>query len=642
MPAFMVAAILMLLALTACTGPSQSVVETTVAATRVAEATAQPSETPTFTPTPVPTPESTATPTPLTPTGIFDKLSSAVVRIESDSRFGTGALIEDNYILTNAHVVWPAKEVNIIFPGGKEIVAPVAGVDLLADLALVGPVQTDAAPLSLTDGEHLSVGSPLLLIGYPGDSTRHPRPALTQTLVSRLREQESFSMTYLQVDAPVAGGQSGGIAVTMEGDVVGLTGHRVSDVGFGLVASAADILPRLEPMLDEPTGAFRGGESVDGNMQHSFEIANNWTHRVFIVDTPIGTSITAEVDGDGDAVLIIQDTLDTDSIVADETSEGVEEAQLTTTTKGPHFVIVRQHNTWTATYTLQSNQSLIPYVDPDDGYALKIGDVYQGVSDYPVDIDVLTLLLTKDEAVNINVSSMLIDPILFVESVSLGIESLVEDRDSGDGVFDWDAEMTYRALNTGSFRILATDTRGHRAGGYQITVREPYADAPTPIAPAPTMTPAPSPIGRVARYESPIFPFAISYPASYDSESEIELCRTYSRCFVAPGGQAVMGILEYELMEQDGRLVTLEDLRVELEASSIDRGLQLIDHEEMISQANAPAIISTFEDPDTGIRVKVFTYILEPNLFFRVVFFYSALGYEEMADYLISTFEVTQ
>ena len=354
---------------------------------------------------------------------------------DSDGGFGSGVLIADNYILTNAHVVWPATEVAVIFPDGTEMTAPVAGVDLLVDLALVGPVETDVAPLPLADGEQLAVGSPLLLIGYPGDTTRHPRPALTQTLVSRLHELESLGMTYLQVDAPIAGGQSGGIAVTMDGEVIGLTGHRVTDAGLGLIASAADITPRLATMLAPAAGAARGGDPARGAKRHTFEIEDNWSHRVFIVDVPVGTTITAQVDGEGDAVLIIQDATDVDSIVADETWEGVEEAQLVTTKPGPHFVIVRQHNDWPATYTLTSEQTLIPYTDPDDGRTVAMGEVYQGRSDYPVDIDVFSLMLSRDETANIHATGLLIDPYVLVESVALGVDSIVEDEDSGGDVY---------------------------------------------------------------------------------------------------------------------------------------------------------------------------------------------------------------
>lgn len=97
-------------------------------------------------------------------------------------------LIEGNYVLTNAHVVWPAADVIVTFTDGTRLEGvPVAGTDLLADLALLGPV-TSIAPLPLVDGESLAIGSPLLLIGYPGTTTGALQPTLTETLISRLRK----------------------------------------------------------------------------------------------------------------------------------------------------------------------------------------------------------------------------------------------------------------------------------------------------------------------------------------------------------------------------------------------------------------------------------------------------------------------
>lgn len=637
-----IAFVLALLSLSACTAKPQTVVEATATLPPVAEATPRPSATPA--PTPKPTATATAKPeptaTPLTPADIFNNLSPAVARIAADGRFGTGALIEDGYILTNAHVVWPATEVDVTFPDGEKHVAPVAGVDLLVDLALVGPIDTTITPLKPSADAQIGVGSPLLLIGYPGDVTRQPRPALTQTLVSRLREQESFGMTYLQVDAPVAGGQSGGIAVTMAGDVIGLTGHRVTEVGFGIVTLADGILPRLETMLDKPSGLFRGPQPQHGNTQHRIEIADNIAHRVFVVDVPVGTLITAELVGEGDAVLIIQDVHDIDSVISDELYGEAESARLTTTTGGPHFVIARQHTSRRVTYTLKSNQTLIPYVDPDDGHELRVGDMYQGMSDYPVDVDVYTLNLQKDETVNINLSSLLIDPYLLVWPAALGPEKLVDDDDSGDGLFTRDAELTYLAPNTGGHKIMATDSFGRRAGGYLIAVREPYAGAPTPISLPPTMTPASSPVGLLMRYESSTFPFAISYPATYNPKSGLPLCEHFSACFVARNGQSIMAILESELTDINGRPVTLKDVRNYLDESQLAEGRKLIGHDDLITADGTPALLSTFEDPQTGVRFRFFTYILEPNLLFRVVFLYEKASYEETADYLISSFEV--
>ncbi len=109
MRALIVAVIMALFTLTACGSPPGDDVAAPPTETRAAEPTAPPSRTPAASRTPAPTatatPEATPTPVPLTPADIFDSLSPAVVRIESGSRFGTGVLVEGNYVLSNAHVV---------------------------------------------------------------------------------------------------------------------------------------------------------------------------------------------------------------------------------------------------------------------------------------------------------------------------------------------------------------------------------------------------------------------------------------------------------------------------------------------------------------------------------------------------------
>ena len=119
-------------------------------------------------------------------------------------------LIEGGYVLTNAHVVWPFEHVRVVFGDQSEhLKVPVAHWDLMADLALLGPIQTVLSPLPLGDGEGLGVGSEVLSIGYPGEPESLPRPTLATGILSRLREWESFQLTFLQTDASVAEGQSG-------------------------------------------------------------------------------------------------------------------------------------------------------------------------------------------------------------------------------------------------------------------------------------------------------------------------------------------------------------------------------------------------------------------------------------------------
>ena len=50
-------------------------------------------------------------------------------------------LIEGGYVVTNAHVVWPFDEVRVVFPNGADFTAaPVKSIDVLGDLAVIGPI----------------------------------------------------------------------------------------------------------------------------------------------------------------------------------------------------------------------------------------------------------------------------------------------------------------------------------------------------------------------------------------------------------------------------------------------------------------------------------------------------------------------
>ena len=230
----------------AASTPTPSV---TLTSTPTATATATPTPEPTATPTPepaaTPTPEPTATPGPLTSPQIFDKVSPSIAFIETVTGTGSGVLIDGGYVVTNAHVVWPFDTVRVVFPDGSEFHGvPVKGWDLLADLAVLGPIDAPTDTLALVDGESLPIGTDMFLIGYPGEVEEFPQPTIARGLLSRVREWESIGITYLQTDAPVIGGQSGGAAVSNMGEVIGISGLAFTEGNFGIVASSADISPR--------------------------------------------------------------------------------------------------------------------------------------------------------------------------------------------------------------------------------------------------------------------------------------------------------------------------------------------------------------------------------------------------------------
>ena len=211
-----------------------------------------PTDTPTLAPTDTTTPVPMETPMqgPLTPAEIFARSAPSIALVSTDSSSGSGVLVAGPYVVTNAHVVWPYDSARIVFPDGSEILgAPVVSWDLLSDLAIVGPLTTKVAPLELADGEDLTIGTDMYLIGYPGEVEAFPQPTMTRGILSRLREWETAAITFFQTDARIAAGQSGGILVSDRAKVIGLSGFTFTEAGFGLVASSADLIPRIRQLI---------------------------------------------------------------------------------------------------------------------------------------------------------------------------------------------------------------------------------------------------------------------------------------------------------------------------------------------------------------------------------------------------------
>lgn len=196
----------------------------------------------------------------LTSAQIFQKVSPAIAYVQTGEASGSGVLFEGRYVITNRHVVYPFDTARVVFPNGAEFDGvPVKGWDLEADLAVLGPIDVATEPLPLIDGETTPIGADMYLIGYPAEFESFPQPTIVKGILSRLRQGESGRITYFQTDASIAGGQSGGALVSDTGAVIGISGSSIADGKFALVASSADLLPRIRQLI------AGGGDPVQGD-----------------------------------------------------------------------------------------------------------------------------------------------------------------------------------------------------------------------------------------------------------------------------------------------------------------------------------------------------------------------------------------
>ena len=162
--------------------------------------------------------------------------------------------------MTNAHNVWPSDSVQATFPDGTIIRnVPLVGWDLLTDLAVLGPVNVSIQPLILAESAKPAIGSEVLTIGYPGSPGDPPQPTLGRSIVSRLREWDETGLTYIQIDATLEGGQSGGALISSTGDIIGITGYTIGEASHGLALASSDLTSRIRSLIsgNDPSGIGR-------------------------------------------------------------------------------------------------------------------------------------------------------------------------------------------------------------------------------------------------------------------------------------------------------------------------------------------------------------------------------------------------
>ena len=161
---------------------------------------------------------------------------------------GSGFVIEpDGQILTNYHVIQNAERIIVKFSDGRSLPARVLGIDPDTDIALI-KVDTGSLPVApLGDSESLRVGEWVCAIGNPL-AYEH---TVTVGVVSYLGRKlfDSSLDNYIQTDAAINFGNSGGPLINGRGEVVGINSaisQRASNIGFAVpINEARAILSKL-------------------------------------------------------------------------------------------------------------------------------------------------------------------------------------------------------------------------------------------------------------------------------------------------------------------------------------------------------------------------------------------------------------
>ena len=168
---------------------------------------------------------------------IIELFRNAVIQIATPNTTGTGFFLkEPGLLVTNDHIVRGNRFVIVEGDKLEKQLTRVIYTDPLYDLAFLRPEKTEALPrINLMSPYSLKEGDPVTAVGHPYGL----KYSATQGIVSNLKE-ETNDIFYIQHDAALNPGNSGGPLINKKGEVVGINTFIVKDsnnIGFSLPAN---------------------------------------------------------------------------------------------------------------------------------------------------------------------------------------------------------------------------------------------------------------------------------------------------------------------------------------------------------------------------------------------------------------------
>ena len=178
---------------------------------------------------------------------------------------GSGVIIsEDGYIITNNHVIEDAEKINIKLNDNREFEAQVVGRDPGTDIALLKIKANNLSYIKYGDSDQLKLGEWVLAVGNPFN--------LTSTVTAGIVSAKGRSLglntgdyrieSFIQTDAALNMGNSGGALVNTKGLLVGITSAIISPSGAYAGNSFAIPVTIVKKVVDDLRAVWTGAKST--------------------------------------------------------------------------------------------------------------------------------------------------------------------------------------------------------------------------------------------------------------------------------------------------------------------------------------------------------------------------------------------
>ena len=154
------------------------------------------------------------------------------IRTQPRVGFGSGVIIsKDGYIVTNNHVIEGADEIDVKLNDNREFKGKLIGTDPNTDLALVKIEGNDFPTIPIGDSDALKVGEWVLAVGNPFNLTSTVTAGIVSAKARTLGVYNGGIESFIQTDAAINQGNSGGALVNARGELVGINAVLSSPTG---------------------------------------------------------------------------------------------------------------------------------------------------------------------------------------------------------------------------------------------------------------------------------------------------------------------------------------------------------------------------------------------------------------------------
>lgn len=292
---------------------------------------------------------------------------------------GSGFIISaDGYIVTNNHVIVDADEITIEFFSGETMVAEVVGRDERTDIAVLKVTPDTPLPfVKFGDSDIARVGDWVMAVGNPLGQGFSVSAGI---ISARNRALSGVYDDFIQTDAAINKGNSGGPLFNMDGDVIGVNTAILSpsggSIGLGFSMSSSVVSKVVDQLIE--FGETRRGwlgvriQNISEDIAEALELTS--TDGALITDVPAGPSMDAGI-LPGDVIVTFdgKDVIDTRKLVSivAETEVG----------KAVRVVVIREGKSQTILVTLgRLEEALLVSAAPEESPLDVEGNESEGLT----------------------------------------------------------------------------------------------------------------------------------------------------------------------------------------------------------------------------------------------------------------------